>query len=81
MRGLLIPIAFFALSVYTYTQAKALETSLYFFVGTSFLLLTFSKSERFEKQRKLLTVLSWVAIAVAVFLFIAVLRQDAYSTN
>jgi len=79
MRSLWIALAFYALAGYMFTQSKTLEVLLYTFVGSAFILMDHAIKARFNKNKKQLTVLSWIFIIGSVLLFIAVLRQDAYN--
>jgi hypothetical protein len=79
VRENLIIVAFGALAVYTFTQEKVLEGIVYLLVTLGFGLMALIKTDKFARYRKTLNILSWVVILGAVLLFIALLRQDAYS--
>ncbi len=59
-------------------ESSVLEPVLYACVGLGFVLMDAVKNQKFAPYKKLLTILSWVFILAGIFLFIALLRQDAY---
>lgn len=52
------------------------EASLYIAAGLAFITMGLIKNEAFPKHHKLLTILSWVFILMAGFLFLFLVRTD-----
>lgn len=74
-----IGLALIALAAYKSVQEpQILEPVLYSCVGIGFILMDAVKNERFAPYKKVLSILSWVFVLAGLFLFIALLRQDAY---
>ena len=63
---------------YEVATGNAWESSLYFTAGLAFISIGMLMSESFSKYKKLLNIVSWVFIILAVFLFFYLLRTDQY---
>lgn len=80
IRNSWIGVAFMALGAYFATAGRGvLEPMLYATVGAGFVLMDAAKRPSLAPYKKLITILSWVFVLSGVLLFIALLRQDAYS--
>ena len=74
-----IGLALIALAAYKSVQGpEILEPVLYTCVGIGFILMDAVKNEKLAPYKRILSILSWVFILAGLFLFIALLRQDAY---
>ena len=79
MKNTWIGLAIVAFGIYSMVRGETLEAAMYFSVGSGFSLIGILKDPRFYAYKKILNILSWVFVLVGVLLFIAVLRQDAYT--
>ena len=76
----LIPVAFLLLAAFNLYAGKWLEAALYFAVGTAFPLMWAIRDGKIKSHLKYWNILAWALVIIALFLFFAVLRTDAYST-
>ena len=79
MKNAWIGLAIIAFGIYTLLGDKFLEAIMYISVGLGFTLMGILKDPRFSSYKKFLNILSWIFVIAGILLFIAVLRQDAYS--
>ena len=75
-----IPIAFLLLAAFNLYSAKWLEGALYLSVGTAFPLMWAIRDGKITTNLKFWNALAWGLVIIALFLFFAVLRTDAYSS-
>ena len=83
MKGLLnyiIPVAFILLAIFNLYAEKWLEGVLYLTVGTAFPLMWAIRDKQITKNLKFWNALAWGLVIVALLLFLALLRTDAYSS-
>lgn len=83
MNGLLkylIPAAFIALAIVNLYNANWLEGALYLTVGTAFPLMWAIRDKKITNNLKFWNALAWGLVIIALLLFLALLRTDAYST-
>ncbi len=73
----LIPLAFYALAAYSYIENQWLEVSMYFLVGTSFLLTNLIRTKIINTHTGFWQALSWIFVILSAFMFVAVLFNDA----
>ena len=74
----IIPLAFIVLATFSAIAFKWVEMVMYTSVGSAFFLLNLLTSGIITNNKKLWNIVTWVLILGALFLFIAVLRMDAY---
>lgn len=63
-------------SLYQWSIGEPWEFALYMTAGLAFLSVAAIASKKFETQKKLLSVVSWILILGAVFLFFFLVRTD-----
>ena len=73
-----VPVALFTLAIFNLINLKWVEGSLYLFMGLGFTLMGLLRAGRIKHNLKLWNSISWVLVAIAVVLFIFMLRMDAY---
>jgi hypothetical protein len=73
-----VPVALFTLAGFNLINLKWVEGSLYLFMGLGFTLMGLLRAGRIKRNREVWNSISWVLVAVAVVLFILLLRMDAY---
>ena len=76
----LIPIAFLLLALFNLYAAKWLEGALYLSVGIAFPLMWAIRDGKIKSNLKVWNAIAWAMVVIALFLFFAVLRTDAYSS-
>ena len=64
--------------IYQILAGNYWESSLYLTAGLAFISIGLLMSDSFPQYKKLLNIVSWVFIALAVFLFFFLLRTDQY---
>ena len=65
-----------AFSLYQIYIADFWEASLYISAGLAFIVMGLLKNEVFPGHKKILNVISWLLILLAVFLFLFLVRTD-----
>lgn len=80
MRSYWIGVAFCLFGLYTLTTFDYIEASMYLCIGGGFIIMDVIKKPSIQASGyyKFLQYLSWFLILAAVFLFLLVLRRDAY---
>lgn len=76
----LVPVALLLLMAFNLYAGKWLEAALYFSVGTAFPLMWAIRDGKIKSNLKYWNIFAWILVFVALFLFFAVLRTDAYSS-
>ena len=72
----LISVLLIAFSVYQTVIQEFVEFTMYLSAGLGFLLAGLLKDNMFERQRRLLNILSWAFIFIAGFLLLFLFRTD-----
>ena len=76
-----IPLAFLVLAGFNLINSNWLEASLYLCVGFAFPLMWAIRDGNITSNVKIWNLVSWGLIIVALLLFLAVLRTDAYTAT
>ena len=75
----LIPLAFIVLAIFNLSTERWLEASLYICVGSAFPLMWAIRDKKITTNLKFWNILSWALVIIALILFMALLRTDAYT--
>ncbi|GEM_PF-3042644 len=75
----IVPVAFIILAGYNLYLAHWLEGSLYAAVAIAFPLMWAIKEGYIKTNLKLWNAVAWALVILALVLFMALLRQDAYN--
>lgn len=75
-----IPVAFLLLAAFNIYSTRWLEGALYLSVGLAFPLMWAIRDGKIKSNLKFWNALAWGLVILALFLFFAVLRTDAYSS-
>ncbi len=75
----LVPVAFIILAGYNLYLANWLEGSLYVAVSIAFPLMWAIKDGYIKTNHKLWNAVAWALVILALVLFMALLRMDAYN--
>jgi hypothetical protein len=76
-----IPLAFLVLAGFNLYNSNWLEALLYLCVGSAFPLMWAIKDGNITSNLKFWNALSWGLIILALFLFLLLLRTDAYNAT
>lgn len=76
-----IPLAFLVLAGFNIYSKNWLEAILYLCVGVAFPLMWAIRDGKITSNVKLWNIISWGLVIVALFLFLLVLRTDAYTAT
>ncbi|MDQ3534633.1 MAG: hypothetical protein M3421_03300 [Bacteroidota bacterium] len=74
----LAAILFLLLGIYRIFYGVYLEATMYFALGIGFYITGIIKNGVYQPRHKLLGVISWIMIFIALFIFLFLLRTDSY---
>lgn len=76
----LIPAAFILLAIFNLYSENWLEGLLYLTIGPAFPIMWAIRDKKITNNLKFWNAFAWGLVALALILFLALLRTDAYST-